>query len=134
MTNRAGTSISVNSGIARKESNMADKHVLNFCKSLFSSRFSAINAKFFRYFRRYLSSKVYDLKEEESRISFITDGCSIEELEKVQDLVGGNLEIREDFVSEQEQGILVKEVEPYLKRQKYQYDHWDDVSVVIVKL
>lgn len=124
----------MNSGIARKESNMADKHVLNFCKSLFSSRFSAINAKSFRYFRRYLSSKVYDLKEEESRISFTTDGCSIEELEKVQDLVGGNLEIREDFVSEQEQGILVKEVEPYLKRQKYQYDHWDDVSVVIVKL
>ena len=108
---------------------MADKQVFNLCKSLFSSRFSAINAKSLRYFTRYLSNKASDLREEESRISFITDGCSIEELEKVQDLVAGNLEVRENFVSEEEEVMLLKEVEPYLKRQKYQYDHWDDVSV-----
>ena len=88
-----------------------------------------MNAKSFRYFTRYLSSRPSDLKEEESRITFVTDGCSVEELEKIQDLVGGNLEVREHFVSEEEEDILFKEVEPYLKRQKYQYDHWDDVSV-----
>ena len=108
--------------------NMADTRVLNFCKSLFSSRFSAIHVKSFRYFTRYLSSKASDFRVERDRVSFITEGCSIEELEKVQDLVVGNLEICEEFVSEEEEGLLLKEVEPYLKRQKYQYDHWDDVS------
>lgn len=83
-----------------------------------------------RYFSRYLSSRASNLTEKESRISFITDSCSVEERENVQDLVDGNLEVREDFISEQEESLLLKEVEPYLKRQKYQYDHWDDVSVM----
>ena len=114
---------------------MADRAIVrNLCKSLFSSRFSSINAKSIRYFTRYLSSRANNLREEESRISFITDGCSIEELENVQDLVDGNLEVRENFISEEEESLLLKEVEPYLKRQKYQYDHWDDVSVLAVKL
>ena len=115
------------------KSNMADRAVVrNLCKSLFSSRFSSINAKSVRYFTRYLSSRANNLREEDSRISFITDGCSVEELENVQDLVDGNLEVREDFISEEEESLLLKEVEPYLKRQKYQYDHWDDVSVLAI--
>ena len=113
---------------------MADKGAILLCRSLFSSHLSALNAKSLRYLTRYLSSRAPVLREEEARISFITDadGCSIEELEKVQDLVSGNLEIRENFVSEEEEGLLLKEVEPYLKRQKYQYDHWDDVSIITV--
>ena len=107
---------------------MAEIRILRFCKSLFSSRFSSIQGKCLRYFTRYLSTKASDLSKDRSRISFITEGCSTEELEKVQDLVIGNLEICEDFVSEDEEGVLLKEVEPYLKRQKYQFDHWDDVS------
>lgn len=54
----------------------------------------------------------------------------MEELENVQDLVDGNLEVRDDFISKEEESLLLKEVEPYLKRQKYQYDHWDDVSTL----
>lgn len=111
---------------------MADKGAILLCRSLFSSHLSALNAKSLRYLTRYLSSRAPVLREEEARISFITDGCSIEELEKVQDLVSGNLEIRENYVSEEEEGLLLKEVEPYLKRQKYQYDHWDDVSIITV--
>ncbi|EDO38222.1 predicted protein, partial [Nematostella vectensis] len=45
--------------------------------------------------------------------------------EKLQDLVSGNLEVCEDFISAEEENLLLKEIEPYLKRQKYQYDHWD---------
>ena len=56
----------------------------------------------------------------------------MEELKNVQDLVVGNLEVREDFITEEEESFLLKEVEPYLKRQKYQFDHWDDVSVMVV--
>ncbi|XP_078352719.1 alpha-ketoglutarate-dependent dioxygenase alkB homolog 7, mitochondrial-like [Oculina patagonica] len=105
---------------------MADRTAVNLCKSLFSSRFSSIHAKSSRYFTRYLSSRATNLREEESRISFITDGCSVEELENVQDLVDGNLEVREDFITKEEEFLLLKEAEPYLKRQKYQFDHWDD--------
>lgn len=113
---------------------MADRALVrNLCKSLFSSRFSSLNAKSVRYFTRYLSSRASNLRgEEESRISVITDGCSVEELENVQDLVDGNLEVRDDFISKEEESLLLKEVEPYLKRQKYQYDHWDDVSTLAV--
>lgn len=107
---------------------MAERRVLQLCKSLFLSRFSPIQGKCLRYFTRYLSIKASDRCEERSKILFITEGCSTEELEKVQDLVLGNLEICEDFVSEDEESALLKEVEPYLKRQKYQFDHWDDVS------
>ena len=56
----------------------------------------------------------------------------MEELANVQDLVDGNLEVREDFITEEEESFLLKEVEPYLKRQKYHFDHWDDVSVMVV--
>ncbi|XP_074611468.1 alpha-ketoglutarate-dependent dioxygenase alkB homolog 7, mitochondrial-like [Acropora palmata] len=105
---------------------MAERRVMQLCKSLFLSRFSPIQGKFLRYFTRYLSAKASDRREERSKILFITEGCSTEELEKVQDLVLGNVEICEDFVSEDEEGVLLKEVEPYLKRQKYQFDHWDD--------
>lgn len=111
---------------------MADRAVVRkLCKSLFSSRFTPLSAKSIRYFTRYLSSRASSLRgEEESRISVITDGCSVEELENVQDLVDGNLEVRDDFISKEEESLLLKEVEPYLKRQKYQYDHWDDVSTL----
>jgi len=33
-----------------------------------------------------------------------------------------------NFVTEDEERSLVEEVEPYLKRLKYETDHWDDVS------
>ncbi|XP_031562880.1 alpha-ketoglutarate-dependent dioxygenase alkB homolog 7, mitochondrial-like [Actinia tenebrosa] len=60
-----------------------------------------------------------------SNVSFLTNDCTIEELEAVQDMVSGNLEVYENFVSEEEEDRLIKEVEPYLKTQKYQFDHWD---------
>lgn len=31
-----------------------------------------------------------------------------------------------DFVSESEEKEILNEVDPYLKRQKYEFDHWDD--------
>ncbi|XP_039626425.1 alpha-ketoglutarate-dependent dioxygenase alkB homolog 7, mitochondrial [Polypterus senegalus] len=35
-------------------------------------------------------------------------------------------EIREDFISEEEERALLEELEPVLKRKRYEYDHWDD--------
>lgn len=70
-----------------------------------------------------------DLVSCESRISFVTEDCTLEEMEVVQDLFSQNLVLHENFISLDEESKLVKEVEPYLKATKYQYDHWDDVSL-----
>ena len=40
----------------------------------------------------------------------------------------GSFVILEDFVSAEEETSIMKEVEPHLKRQVYEKDHWDDVS------
>jgi len=43
-----------------------------------------------------------------------------------------SLQVYEDFISEEEERSLFNEVEPYLKRLKYEQDHWDDVSVFCI--
>lgn len=34
--------------------------------------------------------------------------------------------VLEDFISEEEEQTLLQEIEPYLKRMRYEFDHWDD--------
>ncbi|XP_029650215.1 LOW QUALITY PROTEIN: alpha-ketoglutarate-dependent dioxygenase alkB homolog 7, mitochondrial-like [Octopus sinensis] len=41
-------------------------------------------------------------------------------------LLQDNVEIHEDFLSLEEHESLLAEIEPYLKRLRYEYDHWDD--------
>lgn len=43
--------------------------------------------------------------------------------------VSENLRLYEDFISEDEKKCLFDEVEPYLRRLKYEDDHWDDAIV-----
>ncbi|KAJ8263845.1 hypothetical protein GJAV_G00141990 [Gymnothorax javanicus] len=43
-----------------------------------------------------------------------------------QERVRGQVEIREDFISDEEERILMRELEPGLKRKRYEFDHWDD--------
>uniref|UniRef100_A0AAV2KK72 Uncharacterized protein n=1 Tax=Knipowitschia caucasica TaxID=637954 RepID=A0AAV2KK72_KNICA len=40
--------------------------------------------------------------------------------------VGGLVEVRPNFITEQEEAALVKELEPGLKRKRYEFDHWDN--------
>ncbi|KAG7491419.1 hypothetical protein MATL_G00003690 [Megalops atlanticus] len=49
-------------------------------------------------------------------------GSSAVVLEKVR----GQVEVREDFISEDEERALLKELEPGLKKKRYEFDHWDD--------
>lgn len=35
--------------------------------------------------------------------------------------------IMQNFVSPAEEDSFLKEIEPYLKRLRYEFDHWDDV-------
>jgi alkylated DNA repair protein alkB family protein 7 len=40
----------------------------------------------------------------------------------------GQVEVRTEFISEEEEGALMKELEPGLRKKRYEFDHWDDVS------
>lgn len=44
--------------------------------------------------------------------------------------LGSKVEVRTAFISEEEEGALLRELEPGLKKKRYEFDHWDDVSDV----
>lgn len=52
-------------------------------------------------------------------------------LELVQRL-GSQVEVRAGFITEKEEQALLKELEPGLKKKRYEYDHWDDVSLLYI--
>ncbi|XP_044036398.1 alpha-ketoglutarate-dependent dioxygenase alkB homolog 7, mitochondrial [Siniperca chuatsi] len=45
--------------------------------------------------------------------------------ELVQTL-GSQVEVRTGFITEEEEGALLRELEPGLKKKRYEFDHWDD--------
>ena len=38
-----------------------------------------------------------------------------------------DLIVKENFISVDEEVSLLNEIEPYMKKLRYEYDHWDDV-------
>lgn len=48
------------------------------------------------------------------------------------DIISKDLLVYKDFITEEEEKSLFDEVEPYLKRLKYEENHWDDVSVFTI--
>lgn len=36
--------------------------------------------------------------------------------------------VHKDFITDAEEKSILDEIEPYLKRMRYEFDHWDDVS------
>ena len=45
-----------------------------------------------------------------------------------KEVVMRDMLIYNDFITPEEEESLFSEVEPYLKRMRYEYDHWDNVS------
>ncbi|XP_048255619.1 alpha-ketoglutarate-dependent dioxygenase alkB homolog 7, mitochondrial-like [Haliotis rufescens] len=43
-----------------------------------------------------------------------------------EDILARDMIIHEDFLSAEEEKSLLDEVEPYMKRLRYEHDHWDD--------
>lgn len=39
-----------------------------------------------------------------------------------------SMTVHNDFISEAEEASLLNEIEPYMKRLRYEFDHWDNVS------
>lgn len=42
--------------------------------------------------------------------------------------LGSQVEVRPAFITEEEEAALLEELEPGLKKKRYEFDHWDDVS------
>ena len=40
--------------------------------------------------------------------------------------------IYKDFISADEENSIFQEIEPYLKRMHYEFDHWDDVIKIML--
>uniref|UniRef100_UPI0037E86CC9 alpha-ketoglutarate-dependent dioxygenase alkB homolog 7, mitochondrial n=1 Tax=Semicossyphus pulcher TaxID=241346 RepID=UPI0037E86CC9 len=40
--------------------------------------------------------------------------------------LGSQVEVRTGFITEEEEGAFLRELEPGLKKKRYEYDHWDD--------
>lgn len=47
--------------------------------------------------------------------------------ELVQSL-GSQVEVRTGFITEEDEEAFLRELEPGLKKKRYEFDHWDDVS------
>lgn len=40
-----------------------------------------------------------------------------------------SMKVHYDFISESEEKSLLNEIEPYMKQLRYEFDHWDNVSL-----
>lgn len=45
-----------------------------------------------------------------------------------KDRFKSDMRVLVDFITEEEESKLLEEIEPYMKRLRYEFDHWDDVS------
>lgn len=59
---------------------------------------------------------------------FFHSTCS----QATRDAVCTSFQVVPQFVSAEEEDDLMQEVEPHFRRQKYEFDHWDDVSALRV--
>lgn len=50
--------------------------------------------------------------------------------ELVQKL-GSQVQVRTGFITEEEEEALLRELDPGLKKKRYEFDHWDDVSLML---
>lgn len=41
--------------------------------------------------------------------------------------VGSQVEVRPGFITDEEEAALLEELEPGLRKKRYEFDHWDDV-------
>lgn len=51
------------------------------------------------------------------------------EYDECKELISnGDLVLISDFITEEEEHSIMKEIQPYFARLRYEYSHWDDVS------
>nr|XP_057904756.1 alpha-ketoglutarate-dependent dioxygenase alkB homolog 7, mitochondrial [Doryrhamphus excisus] len=70
--------------------------------------------------RRYLGSSCVDLTA--AGVPTVVVGSSRELVRRL----GSQVEVRTAFITEEEEGAFLRELEPGLKKKRYEFDHWDD--------
>lgn len=50
----------------------------------------------------------------------------------IEESVRNFVDVQVDFINEEEEGAFLKELDLSLKKKKYEFDHWDDVSIIIL--
>jgi len=45
-----------------------------------------------------------------------------------KEIIMRDMRVIEDFLNEEEEKSIHEEVEPHMRRLRYEFDHWDDVS------
>ena len=48
--------------------------------------------------------------------------------EEVSNIMSKFMIVKYDFLSEAEENCLLNEIEPYMKKLRYEFDHWDNVN------
>ena len=77
--------------------------------------------------RSFCSSKTFSSSENHNtniQLPYFADTESTE----CAKLLNHDMIVMEDFISEDEEQELLKEIQPHFARKRYEYDHWDDVS------
>ena len=85
-----------------------------YCKVQFAVSYSTISEN--------TDSKLLDIQHDVSSI-YCDD-------KPTKDIILQDMLIYNDFITKEEEESLFNEVEPYLKRMRYEYSHWDNVSEV----
>ena len=64
--------------------------------------------------------------------------CSVEAIHKSEENskdwkkeLHATMKIFPDFISQKEEDSILKEMDPYLKRLRYEFAHWDNVSKIL---
>ena len=72
----------------------------------------------------------YDTVLKHENFTFYKEKCTNDdnELENFKNSVLTDFILKEDFVSREEENLILNEVQKALKRLRYEYDHWDNVS------
>jgi len=94
------------------------------------------------YFRQYKSvtSKRVTCQQSKTPVAFYRQGenCDEDGVEKYmffsnpncasKEIMMRDMRVIEDFLNEEEEKSMHEEVEPHMRRLRYEFDHWDDVS------
>ena len=110
--------VSILKNFTRNVSHQArQKHVLanvfeRYCKVQYPICYSTVSEN--------TDSQVIDIQHDVNCIS-----CDDK---PTKDILLQDMLIYNDFITEEEEESLFNEVEPYMKRLRYEYNHWDNVS------
>lgn len=55
-----------------------------------------------------------------------------QEIKTIRNDLLGDMQIIPDFITEPEEQALLSEVEPFMKKLRYEFDHWDDVRITLI--